>query len=303
LSADAPTRNIRLIIQYDGAAFSGWQAQAGQRTVQGDVTRALEAMVHHPVKLGASSRTDAGVHAAGMPANFETVRDIPLHGFVRGANGSLEDDVAVLDAVEVGPDWDARDAALAKTYCYRFLLGETRLPLSDRQSWWVCKEELDVGAMHEAAQSLIGHHDFSAFRSAHCTSRTRRRRMYAFEVARTADGRQVTLRVTGNAFLRNMVRILAGTLYRVGTGQTRVEEVADILASCDRTCAGMTAPAEGLTLEVVHFEGYPRLGKARSRSSPSFSSGDGSPDEAVELQGPEPTALGDDGLTSGGTGC
>lgn len=264
-----PSRNVRLLIQYDGTEFSGWQAQDGVRTVQGEVTRALEAMVHHPVKLGGSSRTDAGVHAQGMPANFATTRDIPLHGFVRGANGNLADDVAVLDAAEVEPDWDARDAALAKTYCYRFLLGETRLPLSDRQSWWVCKEDLDVVAMHEAAQSLLGHHDFSAFRSAKCTSRTRRRRMYAFQVERMPDARQVTMRVTGNAFLRNMVRVLAGTLYRVGTGQTPIAEVADILASCDRTRAGMTAPAQGLTLETVHFEGYPRLGKAdRTKPDP-----------------------------------
>ena len=258
------TRNIRLLVQYDGTGFSGWQAQAGVRTVQGDVTAALEGMVHHPVKLGGSSRTDAGVHAVGMPANFETSRDIPLHGFVRGLNCNLADDVAVLEAVEVPPQWDARDAALAKTYCYRYLLGETRSPLLDRQSWWVSCRTLDVAAMQAAAQSLLGHHDFSAFRASKCNSRTRRRCMYAIDVERDPDGAHVTMRVTGNAFLRNMVRIMAGTLYRVGRGQMPVAEVAEVLASLDRTRAGMTAPARGLTLEIVHFEGYPRVGKRDS---------------------------------------
>ncbi|MDP6943965.1 MAG: tRNA pseudouridine(38-40) synthase TruA [Myxococcota bacterium] len=260
--SEPPTRNIRLLVQYDGTGFSGWQMQLGDRTVQGDVTAALEAMVHHPVKLGASSRTDAGVHAAGMPANFQTTRDIPLHGFVMGLNGSLPDDVAVLEAVEVAPTWDARDAACAKTYCYRFLIGETRRPLWDRRSWWVRRLNLDVEAMHAAAQAFLGSHDYNAFRAAKCNARTSRRCMYAVDVAREAGGMHVTMRVTGNAFVRHMVRIMAGTLFRVGTGQTRVEEVAEILASCDRTRAGMTAPARGLTLEKVHFDGYPRLGKS-----------------------------------------
>ena len=218
-------------------------------------------MVHHPVKLGGSSRTDAGVHAIGMPANFQTTRDIPLHGFVMGLNGNLADDLAVLEAEEMEATWDARQAAGAKTYCYRYMLGETRMPLDDRYSWWVRRTSLDVAAMHAAAQSLLGSHDFNAFRASKCNAKTSRRCMYAMDVALAPDGRQVTLRVTGNAFLRHMVRIIAGTIYRVGTGQTRVEEVAEILATCDRTRAGMTAPARGLTLERVHFDGYPRLGK------------------------------------------
>ena len=116
--------------------------------------------------------------------------------------------------------------------------------------------------MHAAAQAFVGSHDYTAFRAAKCNARTSRRRMYAVDVAREADGMHVTMRVTGNAFLRHMVRIMAGTLFRVGTGQARVEEVAEILASCDRARAGMTAPARGLTLERVHFDGYPRLGKS-----------------------------------------
>lgn len=273
MSSDALTRNIRIVIQFDGTAFSGWQSQDGQRTVQGDVKVAIEAMVHHPVQVGGSSRTDAGVHARGLPANFRTSRTITTHGFVRGINGKLGDDVAVLSAEEVDPAWDARDAALAKTYCYRILLGQTRLPLSDRQSWWVSRDDLDVEAMDAAGQQLLGSHAFGAFQSAHCTSRTTRRCMYAVGAERSADGTHVLIRVTGNAFLRNMVRIIAGTLYRVGTGQTGVDEVGQILACQDRTRAGMTAPARGLTLETVHFDGYPRLGKANRTPDTGVSEG------------------------------
>ncbi len=262
MSTDPATRNIRLLVQYDGTAFSGWQMQAGQRTVQGAVTEAIEAMVHHPVQLGGSSRTDAGVHAVAMPANFSTSRDIPLIGFLRGLNDKLDDDVAVLEATEVGPDWDARNAALAKTYCYRYLLGESRMPLLDRMSWWVRRDDLDVTAMHQAAQTFLGSHDFSAFRASKCMARTQRRFMHALTVERTADGQQVEFRVVGNAFLTYMIRIMAGTLFRVGTGQMGEEELAEILASCDRTRAGITAPSRGLTLEKVHFSGYPRIGKS-----------------------------------------
>jgi len=254
-------RNIRLLVQYDGTDFCGWQRQEGLRTVQGELTRALQEMVHHPVKLGGSSRTDAGVHAVGMPANFQTSRDIPLIGFVRGLNDKLGRDVAVLEAAEVPPTWDARDAAVAKSYCYRYLLGESRMPLWDRTSWWVRRESLDVDAMHRAAQSFLGSHDFSSFRASKCVARTRRRLMHALDVSESRDGKQVILSIIGNAFLTHMVRIMAGTLFRVGIGQTRVEEIAEILAAKDRARAGMTAPARGLTLEKVHFEGYPRIGK------------------------------------------
>ena len=267
MSSEAPLRNIRLLVQYEGTDFCGWQRQDGLRTVQGELTRAVQEMVHHPVKLGGSSRTDAGVHAVGMPSNFKTHRDIPLIGFVRGLNDKLGRDVAVLEAVEVPSEWDARDAAVAKKYCYRYLLGESRMPLRDRTSWWVKRQSLDVEAMHEAAQAFVGSHDFSSFRASKCVARTRRRLMHSLEVSRSQDGEQVVLRIVGNAFLTHMVRIMAGTLFRVGVGQTRIDEVADILAAKERSRAGMTAPSRGLTLEKVYFEGYPRVGKVTTDSS------------------------------------
>jgi tRNA pseudouridine38-40 synthase len=261
VSVDPALRNIRLLVQYDGTDFCGWQRQNGVRTVQGDVTRAIEEIVHHPVKLGGSSRTDAGVHAVGMPANFQTSRDIPLIGFIRGVNDKLGHDVAVLEAEEVPEGWDARRDALAKSYCYRYLLGQSRMPLLDRTSWWVRRDSLDIDAMHRAAQSFVGSHDFSSFRASKCVARTRQRFMHSLEVYGSHDGNQVVLRIVGNAFLTHMVRIMAGTLFRVGIGQTTVAEVAEILAAQERSCAGMTAPSRGLTLEKVYFEGYPRIGK------------------------------------------
>lgn len=264
MSFDQGTRNICLTIQYDGTDFCGWQRQDGLRSVQGEVEAAIESMVHHPAKLGACSRTDSGVHAFAMPANFRTPRDIPLIGFLRGLNDKLDDDVAIIDVREVAPEWDARDRAVAKRYSYRYLLGESPKPLLGRRSWWVRRQALDVNAMHEAAQHFLGSHDFGAFRASKCVARTHRRFMHRLEVSASPQGDEVVFSVIGNAFLTHMVRIMAGTLFRVGVGHGAPEEIVDILASMERARAGMTAPARGLTLEEVYFEGYPRIGKASS---------------------------------------
>ena len=266
MPSEPGARNLRVLIQYDGTDFCGWQRQAGLRTVQGEVTRAIEAMVHHPVQLGGSSRTDAGVHAVAMPANFQTTRDIPEIGFLRGINDKLDRDVSVLDVREVPATWDARNAAVAKRYCYRYLLGESRMPLRDRTSWWVRRHTLDVDKMHEAAQAFLGSHDFSSFRASKCVARTRRRFMHALSVEASPEGDQINLRIVGNAFLTHMVRIMAGTLYRVGVGHTKVSEIPEIIAAKERARAGMTAPSRGLTLEEVYFEGYPRIGKVDGNS-------------------------------------
>ena len=261
MSPEPGTRNICLTLQYDGTDFCGWQRQDGLRSVQGDVEAAIASMVHHPAKLGACSRTDSGVHAFAMPANFRTTRDIPLVGFLRGLNDALDDDVAVTDVREVPLSWDARDRAVAKRYRYRYLLGESPKPLWGRRSWWIRRQSLDVDAMHAASQHFLGSHDFSAFRASKCVAKTHRRLMHACEVSHAPEGDQVIFSVIGNAFLTHMVRIMAGTLLRVGLGQSEPDEICDILGSRERARAGMTAPARGLTLEGVYFEGYPRIGK------------------------------------------
>lgn len=217
-------------------------------------------MVGHPVTCQASSRTDAGVHAAAMPVNFLTTKSIPLHGFVRGLNAFIGNDVAVLNAEEVPLDWNARAASRAKTYGFHYQIGHTRLPLQTGRAWYVKRTTLDVERMREASQLLVGEHDFSAFRASGCTSKTTWRRMYDLSIDETRPGELISLHITGNAFLRHMVRIIAGTLFEVGVGRKTVHDVAAALRSRERPQAGVTAGPEGLTLLKVHFEGYPKLG-------------------------------------------
>jgi tRNA pseudouridine38-40 synthase len=248
------------MVQYDGADFAGWQMQAVHRTVQGVLTHAVETMAGHPVTLHAASRTDAGVHASAMPVCFDTDCLIPAYGFSRGLNTMLPDDVAVTSVSEAKPGFRTRLAAVAKTYRYLFQVGEARRPLHNRQAAWVKRESIDVAAMADAARHFLGDHDYSAFRAAHCDSLTTTRRMYRAEVFELPGTPLVGFEVTGNAFMRHMVRIMAGTLLEVGRGRFTAADVARALASGDRTHAGPTAPAHGLTLIQVHFDGYPRLG-------------------------------------------
>lgn len=253
-------RNLLLHIQFDGTAFSGWQEQDGPRTVQQDVRQAIETMVQHEVQLSGASRTDKGVHAEAHAANFRTESAIPLEGFRRGLNANLAQDLAIVGVTEVEEAFDARYNAVAKTYQYRLQTGTTRLPHHHWNSWYM-RNELDLDLMNQAAQLLLGVHSFGAFRASGCTSHTAERRMYAMDITAEGGSPLVVITVTGNAFLRNMVRILAGTLVEVGEGRRTAQSVAHALESQERSDAGITAPARGLTLKTVHFEGYPRLGK------------------------------------------
>lgn len=260
MSEDEPLRNILLTAQWDGTDFCGWQHQPGQRTVQQTLSEAVAAMVHHPVALYASSRTDSGVHARAMPVVFETTRAIAPLNFVKGLGTALPHDLSVTDAREIELGWRPRDAAVAKTYTYRIQLGARRA-IPARYTWWLGWRPIDLERMRIAGQSLIGEHDFGAFRSAQCDAHTTKRCMYKIDVAEPDHDGIVAVQVTGNAFLRNMVRIMVGALVEVGVGRREPAWIAALLAHGDRTKNGPTAPARGLTLTEVHFEGYPRLGK------------------------------------------
>lgn len=254
-------RNLLIMAQWDGTDFSGWQLQRSYRTVQGTLMAAIEAMVHHPVTLHASSRTDAGVHARAMPITFETMRTIPPDGFYNGLNTHLPLDVSVLSVTEKPLSWRPREQAVAKTYSYRLQLGPRR-PITRNRTWWLKRDELDLDAMRAAARHLIGEHQFDAFRATGCDSRTTWRFMHRIEIHPPDAEDVVKIVVVGNAFLRNMVRILVGTLVEVGVGRRPSDWVTAVLAGKDRTRAGQTAPAAGLTLTEVHFDGYPRIGKS-----------------------------------------
>jgi tRNA pseudouridine38-40 synthase len=245
------TRHIRLIVEYDGTNLCGWQRQANGPTVQQHLEEALARLLDHEVTVIGASRTDAGVHARGQVACFRTARDIPLHGIRRAVNALLPDAIAIRDAANVPDDFHPRLSATGKLYRYAILTRPDRSPLTPCA--WHHPEPLDLPAMIEASRALIGEHDFSAFRAAGCTAKTANRRIDAIDVTRR--GEVVELDVRGNAFLRNMVRILIGTLADVGTGQLPVAQVPEIIASRDRTRAGPTAPAHGLVLVEVSYDG------------------------------------------------
>ena len=244
-------RIIRLLLEFDGTDFHGWPHQPGLRTVQGVLTETLESMTRESHLLRSSSRTDAGVHARAMPVMFKTERDIPFRGIVRGLNGALPRDIAVLDAKEMPADWDPRWNSVGKIYLYR--IRTASIPSAHEARFvWHMPRPLNVEAMQEGAGHLIGTHDFSAFRAAECDSVSTERNMWAVDVIRLED--EVHVRVHANAFMRNMVRILVGTLVEVGVGRFAPGDVAEILASGDRTKAGRTAPPQGLCLQEVFYE-------------------------------------------------
>jgi tRNA pseudouridine38-40 synthase len=200
-----------------------------------------------------ASRTDAGVHALGQVACFSTIARIPSDGFRAGLNGLLPPPIAVVAARDVAPDFHPRFAARGKHYRYSLLTRSSRSPLLARTTWHRPGRRLDLEAMRAAVPHLLGEKDWSAFRAAGCTARTPHRRLDEIAIAEVAPYR-IDIDVRGNAFLRNMVRILAGTLSEVGEGRIRPAQVAEIVDSRDRTRAGPTAPAHGLTLVEILYD-------------------------------------------------
>jgi tRNA pseudouridine38-40 synthase len=252
-------RNLRLIIEFDGAEFFGWQRQPTVRTVEGVLTKTIESIVQHDVRVAATSRTDRGVHALGLPVGFETSMDISDYGLLRGLNSRLPEDLKVHEIKEMPSDWRVRWASVAKTYIYRFQVGKMPFPLWRRRSYYIKRPMLDVDAMIAAAPRLEGIHDFGAFRAAQCQATQTIRKMHSVRVRRTTDPDIVELEITGSGFLQYMVRIMAGTLLQVGIGQRKAESINELLESGDRTLGGPTLPPHGLTLVKVFFDGYPKF--------------------------------------------
>lgn len=245
-------RHIRLVVEYDGTTLCGWQRQANGPTVQAHLEDALARVLAHDVTVIGASRTDAGVHARGQIASFRTERTIPLHGIRRGTNSLLPPQIAIREASEVPEDFHPRFSATGKHYRYTILARADRSPRWRDRAWHV-PEPLDLARMQAGADVLLGEHDFAAFRAAGCTAKTTRRRID--DITITEVGELVLVDVYGNAFLRNMVRIVVGTLVEAGQGRREVAQVAEILASRDRTQAGITAPAHGLELIEVRYDG------------------------------------------------
>lgn len=249
-------RTIRLIVEYDGTAFSGWQRQTElpeTGTVQGALERGLRALTREAVGVRAASRTDAGVHARGQVVAFESSKDrIPCVGFERGLGRFVPEALSIRRADEVPAGWDPRRTARGKHYRYTFWADTTATALDRHRAWFV-RGGLDLDRMREAAAHLVGTHDFEAFRSSGCSARHAVRTVYRAEIRRGPYAR-VHLDIVGNAFVRNMVRIVAGNLGEVGLGRRVPGDIARILASRDRTRGGITAPAHGLCLEEVIYD-------------------------------------------------
>ena len=244
------SRNLRLLIEYDGTDFAGWQRQPGQRTVQGQLEEAIRQMTGEAVLVRGAGRTDAGVHAAGQVANFVLDANIPEIGLLRGLNSLLPADIALLEVTAVDPTFDARFSARGKVYRYQVWNHLVRSPLHARRSWHV-RGTVDLEAMRRAAQALCGEHDFRAFRASDCERRTTVRIIRRLEVTRQDD--LLSFEVEATAFLKNMVRILVGTLVDLGRGRIPAETIARMLQTGDRTAGGVTAPPQGLTMVRVFY--------------------------------------------------
>ena len=245
-------RNIRLLLEYDGTRYHGWQRQLDAVTIQQTLEEALARLTRAPVTLIGSGRTDAGVHARGQVANFRTQSPIPLQAFHQGLNSLLPKDIAVLSAAEAPPEFHARKSARAKTYEYRILNRPTRSPLNHHFAWWIAPP-LDLAAMAGAAAALPGEHDFTAFRASGSDNLNPVRRVLGASW-RGDDAGWLSFAITATGFLRGMVRSLVGTMVEVGQGKAPPTILAELLASGARHLAGPTAPPQGLYLGEVFYE-------------------------------------------------
>lgn len=248
---------FRLTIEYDGSGFHGWQAQPNTRTVQGELERALGTVLGLEIVLQGASRTDAGVHALGQVASLEVDTDASTERIARGVSALAGPDAAVVEAAIAPDGFNARRDSVGKYYRYSVFNRPAPSPLRAGTSWHVARP-LDDDRMCRAAERLVGTHDFAGFRAADCGRESTRRTLTRVEPNVRGDG-SIDIEIEGTAFLKNMVRIIAGTLVDIGLGKRPVSIVDDALDARDRTLAGPTAPAHGLTLvQVMYPEGWIR---------------------------------------------
>lgn len=243
-------RTIRLTIEYDGTGYSGWQRQPNGLAVQQVIEEALCQLLDEKVALRSSGRTDAGVHARGMAAAFQTTANLPLKAFVDGTNRFLPPDIAIREAIEVPSGFKPIGDALAKHYRYTILVTTVRSPLQRFHAWHL-REELDLEAMQTAAANFVGQHDFAAFRASNCAAKTTIRRIDSVEITREGDA--IIIDVVGGGFLKNMVRVMVGTLVDIGRQRFTPGHITWLLQNGDRKKAGVTAPACGLCLIKVYY--------------------------------------------------
>jgi tRNA pseudouridine38-40 synthase len=240
---------VKLVLEYDGTRYVGWQVQPNGVSVQAVIEEALEKLLGKKTPVLVAGRTDSGVHARGQVIAFDAAQKLPERAYTQGLTGLLPDDVSVVGFEEVPDGFDPRRWAQSKRYVYRVSNRPVHSPLR-RLTHWEIFQPLDLAAMREGARHLLGEHDFSSFRASNCEAAHARRKLTRVEITGTV-GDEVTLTVEGTAFLKHMVRNITGTLVEVGRGKQRPQWVKQVLEAKDRTQAGQTAPPHGLTLEEV----------------------------------------------------
>ncbi|MBA4371945.1 MAG: tRNA pseudouridine(38-40) synthase TruA [Thermodesulfovibrio sp.] len=254
-------RFIKLLLEYNGAGYQGWQTQKTGRTIQDIICATIASITGEDVRLTGASRTDAGVHALGQVAAFSTASALPPEIIQRALNAKLPSDIRILAAEETSGEFHPRYDAIRKSYFYLISTSRVRSAFFSPYLWYI-PADLDLVSMREAAAALLGEHDFSAFRGAGCGAKTTIRTVNSLDITGAGEisfmtasipGDFIKIRIEANAFLRHMVRNIVGTLADVGSGKTSVEEFSRILASCDRTLAGPTAPPQGLFLEQLIY--------------------------------------------------
>ena len=243
----------RVILEYDGTPFVGWQVQALGVSVQGRLTEAIGKFSGETVSLRGAGRTDAGVHALGQVAHFDLARSWPEHTVRAAINFHLKPHpIAVLDCAIVADDFDARFSAVARHYLYR-ILARPAPPMLDRDRVWWVPQRIGAEAMRDAAQALLGRHDFTTFRAAGCQAKSPVKTLDRLDVA--VNGEEVLISASARSFLHNQVRSMVGSLKMVGEGKWSPSDLRVALEACDRAACGPVAPARGLYLVRVDYAG------------------------------------------------
>lgn len=243
-------KRIKLTVAYDGTHYCGWQRQPGQPTVEGKLNQVLSEFLMEEIEITGASRTDSGVHALGNVAIFDTDTKIPPEKLAYGLNQRLPEDIQIMESCQVADDFHPRYSARKKIYQYRILNSRFPIPTERLYSYHVYNT-LDHKEMHKAGQVLVGSHNFKGFCSGKTEVLDMTRTIYRIDVMRMGD--IILIEVEGNGFLYNMVRIIAGTLIRAGMGKMDIEQIKDALERKDRTLAGPTAPAQGLSLIKIFY--------------------------------------------------
>lgn len=243
-------KRVLLCVSYDGTNYSGWQLQDNAPTIEGELNKALSELHEEEIQVIGASRTDAGVHAMANMAVYDTNARMPGEKVSLALNVRLPKDICIVWSKEVEPDFHPRHCLTEKTYEYN-IWNDEFMPPTRRLYYYRVKNKLDTESMRKAAAFFPGERDFKSFCSAQSTAETTVRNLISIDIVENAP--EIVIRVKGNGFLYNMVRIIAGTLIEVGLGRKKAEDIPMILEACDRQKAGPTAPAQGLILKDFHF--------------------------------------------------